>query len=70
MTKIILITALLGTVLFANMATKAIKHEVKKDTKHHKKDIKHINKKSDLNINKEIKKSKRKMEVKAVKAIL
>jgi len=67
MTKIILVTALLGSVLFANVATKAIKHEVKHETKNIKHDVK---KKTDLNVDKKIKKEKRKMKVKAVKAVL
>jgi len=66
MTRIIVITALLGSVLFANMATKAIKHEVKQETKHQHKEIKH----NDLNVDKKIKKEKTKMKVKAVKAVL
>jgi len=70
MTKILIIAALFGTVLFANMATKAVKHEVKKETHQQTKDVIHHNKKNDLNVNKKIKKEKRKMKVKAVKAVL
>ena len=70
MKKIVVITALLGTVLFANMATKAVKHEIKKETKHETKELKHDLKKNDLNVNKKIKKEKRKMKTKAVKAVL
>jgi len=70
MKKTILITAILGTTLFANMATNAVKHEVKKETHQQTKDVIHHNKKNDLNVNKKIKKEKRKMKVKAVKAVL
>jgi len=70
MTKILIIAALFGTVLFANMATNAVKHEVKKETHHQTKDVIHHNNKNDLNVNKKIKKEKRKMKVKAVKAVL
>ena len=69
--KIVLITAILGTTLFANMATSAVKHKVKHDVKHETKGLKHnAKKKTDLNVDKKIKKEKRKMEVKAVKAVL
>ena len=67
MKKIILITLILGTSLFANMATSAAKHKIKHETKSLKHDVK---KKTDLNVDKKIKKEKRKMEVKAVKAVL
>ncbi len=60
----------LGSALFANMATKAVKHEVKKETKHQNTNMKHKKHKNDLNVNKKIKKEKRKMEVNAVKAVL
>jgi len=70
MTRIVVITALLGTVLFANMVTKAVKHEMKNETHHQVKDVKHENHKNDLNVNKKIKKEKRKMKTKAVKAVL
>ena len=73
MKKIVLITAILGTTLFANMATSVVKHEVKSE----KHDAKHKAKKDghkvDKTIKKEkrkIKKEKRKMEAKAVKAVL
>ena len=70
MKKIILIAMLLGSPLFANMATKAVKYEIKQETKHQSKDLKHDIKKKDLNVDKKIKKEKRKMEVNAVKAVL
>ncbi len=56
--------------LFANVATKVIKHEVKKEAKHEVKEKAQDAVKQELNIDKKIKKEKRKLEVKAVKAIL
>ena len=71
MKKIILITLILGTSLFANMATSAAKHKIKHDVKHETKSLKHdVTKKTDLHIDKKIKKEKRKMEMNAVKAVL
>ena len=74
MKKAVLIISILGTTLFANMATSGAKHAVKHENKS---DVKHTSKKDshkiDKTIKKEkrnIKKEKRKMEVKAVKAVL
>ncbi|HIQ47327.1 MAG TPA: hypothetical protein EYH57_06880 [Sulfurovum sp.] len=67
MTKILILTALLGTTLFANMATSAVKHDMKHETKDAKHDLK---KKTDLDVNKKIKKEKHKLERKAIKAVL
>jgi len=65
--KKIIITAILGTTLFANMATSAAKHAVKSESKN----LKHKAKKNpDLNIDKKVKKEKRKLQVKAIKAVL
>ena len=65
-----MITILLGSMLSANMATKVIKHEVKHEAKQQKKELTHKDKKNNLNVDKAIKKEKRKMEMKAVKAVL
>ena len=70
MKKLLLISALAATTLFANPVTDAVKHETKSDKKHKVKKDGH---KIDKTIKKEkrkIKKEKRKMEVKAIKAVL
>ena len=70
MKKLLLISALSATTLFANMATEIVKHETRSDAKH---TLKKDNHKIDKTIKKEkrkIKHEKRKMEVKAVKAVL
>ena len=71
MTKILILTALLGTSLFANMATSVAKSAVKHEVKSSSKDAKHsVKKKDTLDVNKKLKKEKHKLERKAIKAVL
>ncbi len=60
----------LSGMLFANVATKVIKHEVKREAKHEVKKKAKDAVKGDLNVDDAVKKEKRKLETKAIKAVL